>query len=190
MPIRQLSQRGFTLIELMVVITIIAVLATVGAVMYSTTQKTARVSKRIQDLRAMQTAIETYKATKGSYPVTSGWRSECPSWGGKANNDVVPTATSFIPQFMSTFPVDPAMDKTNNQNCYLYYSDGNDYKIMDYQVYDMSTQDIFNQIQYVDLRYNKSTLAPAGFPSTFCAGAAGNNDNRALSVYSGGGVCF
>ena len=43
------SKKGFTLIEIMVSIAIIAVLAAVGLVVYSTAQKAGRVSKRVQD---------------------------------------------------------------------------------------------------------------------------------------------
>lgn len=62
---------GFTLIELLVVITIIGILVSLGTVSYSTTQKKARNSRRMQDLKAIQSAFEQYYAdNSGSYPTT------------------------------------------------------------------------------------------------------------------------
>lgn len=190
------SCKGFTLIELMVAIAIIAILATVGMVVYSTAQKSGRISKRIQDLQAIKTALEIYKTANGNYPTpdpvgtVSGWRSQCAQWGSRANTDVIPTATGFIPGYMPVFPADPAMDTVGNKNCYLYRSDGYDYKIMAYQLFDMTNVEIFSKPELVDPRYNNPTYAPAGFTMTFCTGAEGNGDNRAWSLYSAGGRCF
>ena len=50
---------GFTLIELMVVITIIAILATMGLNTFVTAQKKARDAKRIAEVRDLATALST-----------------------------------------------------------------------------------------------------------------------------------
>lgn len=55
------KQKGFTLVEIMVAITIIAVLAAVGIVVFGGVQKQARDSKRSQDLDALATAFEGKK---------------------------------------------------------------------------------------------------------------------------------
>lgn len=61
--------RGFTLIELMVVITIIGILATIALVMYSGIQKSARDAKRIGDIDAIRKALEQYyTAYNFTYP--------------------------------------------------------------------------------------------------------------------------
>jgi prepilin-type N-terminal cleavage/methylation domain-containing protein len=53
------TTRGFTLIELMVAISIVAILATVGLVVFGNVQKQARDSRRTQDLAAIASAIES-----------------------------------------------------------------------------------------------------------------------------------
>lgn len=57
-----LSKRGFTLVELMVAISIVAILAVVGLVVYGNVQATARNSQREQSLQAIATALESNKA--------------------------------------------------------------------------------------------------------------------------------
>lgn len=53
---------GFTLVELMVVVAIIAILSVVGIVLFSGAQKTARDSVRRQDILSIAKALETNKA--------------------------------------------------------------------------------------------------------------------------------
>lgn len=53
--------RGFTLIELMVAISIVAILAVVGLTVFSNVQKNARDSRRRVDLTAIADALETNK---------------------------------------------------------------------------------------------------------------------------------
>jgi len=66
------SVRGFTLIELMVVIAIIAILATVGLTIYTQAEKSARDGKRIADIQEIQKGLEQYYAVNGDYPATLG----------------------------------------------------------------------------------------------------------------------
>ena len=62
-------QTGFTLIELIVTVTIIAVLTVVGVVSYSGTSKKARDNRRMADLEKIRVALELYRQNVGtSYP--------------------------------------------------------------------------------------------------------------------------
>lgn len=61
------AKKGFTLIELMVAISIVAILATVGLVVFSNTQIQARNSRRTQDIAAIAGALESAKQPGQAY---------------------------------------------------------------------------------------------------------------------------
>lgn len=67
-----MNKKGFSLIELMVVISIIGVLMAVGAVSYVTAQRKGRDSSRRADMKAVSQALEQYFAVNGQYPPNSG----------------------------------------------------------------------------------------------------------------------
>jgi len=80
-------RRGFTLLELLVVIGIIGILVALATVSYSTTQAAGRDSRRKQDLVAMQNALEQYYS---------------------ANIYVYPATCSLAASYLSSaWPVDP-----------------------------------------------------------------------------------
>src|SRR3989338_7758435 len=64
------SRKGFTLIELMVAITIIAIISTIGLVTYSKAQMLGRDAKRKQDLRSISIALQLYYQANKRYPET------------------------------------------------------------------------------------------------------------------------
>jgi prepilin-type N-terminal cleavage/methylation domain-containing protein len=144
------NQKAFTLIELLVVISIIAILAAVGLVVYGGVQRNGRISKRVQDLKAIRTAVEAYKVDNGSYPDSAGKiRSECVVTGGvqTTGDSVVPGLT---PKYMASFPADPSMDKANGKSCYLYYSDTVNFKVFDYNVAEFFDSDYLKQPGMID----------------------------------------
>jgi general secretion pathway protein G len=61
-------QRGFTLIEVLIVVTLIVVLAGIGLATYSTSVRRAKEATLREDLFRMNDAIDQYHADKGSYP--------------------------------------------------------------------------------------------------------------------------
>lgn len=64
----QRRTRGFTLLELLVSITIIAVLTAIGIVSYSSVNKRSRDVKRKGDLEQIRSALEMYRADNSAYP--------------------------------------------------------------------------------------------------------------------------
>src|SRR5262249_14014400 len=62
--------RGFTMIELMVVMTLIVVLATMGMTQYRASQVYAKEAVLKEDLFRMRDAIDQYYADKGPHPST------------------------------------------------------------------------------------------------------------------------
>lgn len=70
MQIKRYRQAGFTLIELIVVIVILGVLATMVVPKVMDRPDDARIAKAKQDIRAIQTALDLYKLDNYVYPTT------------------------------------------------------------------------------------------------------------------------
>lgn len=61
-------QNGFTIVELLIVIVVIAILAAISIVAYNGVQSRARESSTMSDLANISKQIEVYNAANGSYP--------------------------------------------------------------------------------------------------------------------------
>jgi len=91
---RKNNKKGFTLIELLVSISIIAILVAISSVSFSAAQKKARDSRRMEDVRTVAKAAETYYFLQNSaYPASSS----TPWIATLGNNDTV----------LPIFPTDP-----------------------------------------------------------------------------------
>lgn len=80
----QPMQRGFTLIEIMIAISIIAVLVTVPFFAFTNLTQASRDNQRKSDVSQIQAALENYKADNGVYPeslqnlIEEGYLAELP----------------------------------------------------------------------------------------------------------------
>lgn len=73
------DSKGFTIVELLIVIVVIGILAALVVTTYSGIQAKARDSKRQSDIKAIQTQIEAFYASNSYYPSrgdinSSTWR--------------------------------------------------------------------------------------------------------------------
>lgn len=115
------NRRGFTLIELMIAISIVAIISAVGLVTYSRAQILGRDAKRKQDLRSIQVALELFYQKNRRYPCSGNWLS---SGSGTDWLKDVPvaadpgcpvTSTSIAPTYINRTPQDPL-----NTGVYIY----------------------------------------------------------------------
>ena len=72
-------QSGFTIVELLIVIVVIGILATLVIVTFSGIQQKARDTKRKTDINAIDSHVEAYYANSGNYPTlaavnSASWR--------------------------------------------------------------------------------------------------------------------
>jgi type II secretion system protein G len=132
---RYLRSRGFTLIELMVVISIIGLLSSVILASLNTARNKAYDATRKTNLVQVQQALELYYNDNGRYPAggnggDNSWASQCSVGGKVPQNNVIPGLVSG--GYIATLPADPLMDINNNYCCYEYQDStgGKDYKYM------------------------------------------------------------
>ena len=102
------KKRGFTIIELLVVSTIIAILAAIGMVSFSAAGRSARDGKRKSDMETVRQALTLYRQQNTGYPI-----------GSSFTNMV--SALSTAGYISQPLPVDP---QTTNPYQYWYSSAG------------------------------------------------------------------
>ncbi len=90
------NKLGFTLLELLVVISIIGILLALGAVAYSTAQRKSRDAKRRGDIKSLQNGFEQYYASNNASYGT------CNAMLGDTN--IFPGGAPVDPQTQATYP--------------------------------------------------------------------------------------
>ncbi len=86
------GKKGFSLLELLVVISIIGILIAMGSVSYTTAQKKGRDSRRKGDMKAIQNAMEEcYAVNDGAYPVIDLTSSTSISCGSETPMSSIPS---------------------------------------------------------------------------------------------------
>ena len=103
---------GFTLIEVLIAVSIVAVLSVIGIVSYASVNSRSRDAKRVSDLEQIRSALEMYRSDKGSYPAGSGSFESLTSLD--PGDGTGPLVTTYLP----VIPMDP---KSTNGNAIEYY---------------------------------------------------------------------
>jgi type II secretion system protein G len=117
------SKAGFTMIELLIVIVILAILAAVGIGSFMSSQIKSRDSARKTDLQNVARAIELYYNDKGGYPIDTGKTGILGMlWGDEFSDPSNPSTL-----YMNFLPSDPGG--------YTYYytsTDGSQFQLYAY----------------------------------------------------------
>jgi prepilin-type N-terminal cleavage/methylation domain-containing protein len=133
------QRRAFTLVELLVVISIIGLLSSIAVINLSSARSKARDGKRIADIKQLTTAMQLYYDTNGTYPNTGntgtlplnctnganawyclGVGSAGTCWNGASINGCTALDNALSP-YMAKIPKDP--DQANvgyTGDTYLY----------------------------------------------------------------------
>lgn len=131
------TAKGFTLSELLITIAIIGILSSVVVSAVTTAKNNSYDAARITNLTLVQVALEQYYADHDQYPPSKpgvtgvwadgGWRGQCSYAGSLSTDQIIP---GLIPNYLPSMPIDPQMNATTNKCCYLYNSDGVNYKFL------------------------------------------------------------
>ncbi len=104
LPKTKLNSKGFTLVELLVVIVILAILGVIGMTIFTGTQSKARDAKRKEDINAMASAMEANYVPGAGYQtiMLPTWFSDgaiptnpSPNGAAYATNTITTSAFTF-----------------------------------------------------------------------------------------------
>jgi prepilin-type N-terminal cleavage/methylation domain-containing protein len=112
-------RKGFTLIEVMVVITIVGLLASVVMAAMTNARAKARDTQRVQMVKELQKALELYRnGNGGNYPCATAPMPACASGGGGVyvNGTAVPATTAIFSAAISPYLTVPLEASTFSSN--------------------------------------------------------------------------
>ncbi len=125
------SKRGFTLVDLLVIASLIGLLLSLILTSINVIRARGYDTTRKSEMRQLQTALELYHNDHGEYPTTHNvWYGD--SLMGGYKTEWVP---NLAPKYVSKLPTDP--DYTPNAcggwgGTYLYRSNSINYKLIDH----------------------------------------------------------
>lgn len=141
------NRSGFSLIELLVVITIIGILATGAVTLYTSQIQKARDTTRINDIKAVQSAVEQVYQDSGEYPHSNEFAT-----GSSSGRTGVKT-------YMERIPEDPKQWQGCNEwtacdYLYIVWIDNNSVTFGEYELSNAFENDGNVQTKAVDDGWN------------------------------------
>ena len=174
-----LQGKGFTLVELMIAVSIVAIISSVGLVYFGQSQKLARDAKRKQDLQAITVALELYHQKNKHYPCTTGFISSGTTQSDWITNDTsvagCSTGGNLDSQYIKpAVPIDPSNQSAGSAP---YTGD----TTLGYGYYSTTgCGDTYVVFAGLENTNDKDTIAKrnaAGNPYKWCSGVALNSSN-------------
>lgn len=111
------NKKGFTIVELLIVIVVIGILATLVIVTFTGIQQKARNSQRQTDVNAIDSHVESFYAQWGAYPTYAQLTNN--DWRGKYMKGLDPAALASPKSTNSTINIDDAV-VTGGGDAYWY----------------------------------------------------------------------
>ncbi len=102
---------AFTLVEVIVVITILTILWTIAFMSLQWYSEDARDSTRISDLSSIKTLLELYELDAGKYPLTTSWVNITYTWSVVWNQWTFWETVYANVNRLDKIPIDPLTDK-------------------------------------------------------------------------------
>ncbi len=123
------NKNGFTLMELIVVMAIIALISTFAMVAISNARKASRDAVRRADLRQIRNAIEFYYDDNNSYPTVSSYGESGTGGWDNSYQDSDSDGNYFLDflvdgGYMASVPVDPTNDSAHTYQYFAYNGTG------------------------------------------------------------------
>ena len=110
------STRGFTLVEIMIVVAIIAMLAAIAVPGFLRARKRSQASRIINDLRLIDSAVDQYaietNKTSGSPVAITDWTNYLKKGTNLYTTGVDILGNSYGPQTVDSLPIVPSASKT------------------------------------------------------------------------------
>ena len=118
------KQTGFTIVELLIVIVVIAILAAITIVAYNGIQARATYSAYQSDITAINKAILLYYADNGAYPGHLAAGNGC--WTNAGTRNFI---SGLTPKYMTDMPLTPNAS-AGHYYAYCFNTGGTQYKLI------------------------------------------------------------
>lgn len=103
-------ERGFTIVELLIVIVVIGILAGITVVSYSGITRRADASKAQANANSARSVAEAFNADKGYYPALAATGTDNLTTGSTSTK--IPSGMTVVPDNLTTSPITAANGKT------------------------------------------------------------------------------